>query len=164
MQWLHSPWLSSPPPKAPTRRSIRSKTCSVRTSSPFSTRPWSAGRRGKKKPRTRQQFSPAKAGALSGSFWGLLFGLIFFVPLLGAAIGAAIGAAQGSLVDVGIDDKFIKKTREEVTEGTSAVFLLSANAVVDRVAEAFKALPPYELIASNLSAEQEAKLKEVFSA
>lgn len=119
---------------------------------------------GEKKPKTRQQFSPAKAGALSGSFWGLLFGLIFFVPLLGAAIGAAIGAAQGSLVDVGIDDKFIKKTREEVTEGTSAVFLLSSNAVVDRVAEAFKALPPYELIASNLSAEQEATLKEVFSA
>jgi uncharacterized membrane protein len=122
---------------------------------------WPAG---EKKPRTRQHFSPTKAGALSGSFWGFLFGLIFFVPLLGAAIGAAIGAAQGSLVDVGIDDKFIKKTREEVTEGTSAVFLLSANAVVDRVAEAFKSLPPYELIASNLSTEQEATLKEVFSA
>jgi hypothetical protein len=32
------------------------------------------------------------------------------------------------------------------------------------VAEAFKTLPPYELIASNLSLEEEAKLKEVFSA
>jgi uncharacterized membrane protein len=119
---------------------------------------------GEKKPKTRQHFSTAKAGALSGSFWGLLFGLIFFMPLLGAAIGAAIGAAQGSLVDVGIDDDFIKRMRSEVTEGTSAVFLLSQNAVVDRVADAFKSLPPYELIASNLSAEQEAKLKEVFAA
>ncbi len=119
---------------------------------------------GEKKPKTEQKFSTAKAGALGGSFWGLLFGLIFFMPLLGAAIGAAVGAISGSLADVGIDDEFIKETRTKVTEGTSAVFLLTANAVVDRVAEAFKTLPPYELIASNLSSEEEAKLKEVFSA
>jgi uncharacterized membrane protein len=36
--------------------------------------------------------------------------------------------------------------------------------VTDRIAEAFKTLPEYELIASNLSSEQEAKLKDVFSA
>lgn len=117
---------------------------------------------GAKKPKTRQMTSPARVGALGGSFWGLLFGLIFFVPLLGAAIGAAIGALQGSLVDIGINDRFIKETREQVTEGTSAVFLLSSNAVPDRVAEAFKGLPPFELVASNLSQEEENKLKEVF--
>ncbi|MEJ7900478.1 MAG: DUF1269 domain-containing protein, partial [Thermomicrobiales bacterium] len=92
---------------------------------------------------------------MGGAFWGILFGLIFFMPLLGAAIGAAIGALQGSLIDVGIDDTFIKQTCEKVTEGTSAVFLLSTNAVPDRVAEAFKALPPFELVASNLSVEEE---------
>jgi len=100
----------------------------------------------------------AGAGAMGGAFWGMLFGLIFFVPLL----GAAIGALQGSLIDVGIDDRFIKQTREKVTEGTSAVFLLSTNAVPDRVAEAFKDLPPFELVASNLSVEEETKLKDVF--
>ena len=119
---------------------------------------------GAKKPKTRQQTSTAGAGALGGAFWGMLFGLIFFVPLLGAAIGAAWGALAGSLTDIGIDDKFIQRTREEVTEGTSAVFLLTQNAVVDRVAEAFKTLPPFELIASNLSNEEEAKLKDVFGA
>jgi uncharacterized membrane protein len=119
---------------------------------------------GAKKPKTRQQTSTTGAGALGGAFWGMLFGLIFFVPLLGAAIGAAWGALAGSLTDVGINDDFIKRTREQVTEGTSAVFLLTQNAVVDRVAEAFKALPPFELIASNLSADEEAKLKDVFSA
>lgn len=117
---------------------------------------------GKKKPKTRQMHSLAGAGALGGAFWGMLFGLIFFVPLLGAAIGAAIGALQGSLIDVGIDDDFIKQMRAQITEGTSAIFLLSSNAVQDRVAEAFKSLPPYELIASNLSMDEEAKLKEVF--
>jgi uncharacterized membrane protein len=119
---------------------------------------------GSKKPKTRQQTSTTGAGALGGAFWGMLFGLIFFIPLLGAAIGAAWGALAGSLTDVGINDEFIKRTREEVTEGTSAVFLLTQNAVVDRVAESFKALPPFELIASNLSTEEEAKLKEVFEA
>jgi uncharacterized membrane protein len=119
---------------------------------------------GEKKPKTRQMHSTTGAGALNGSFWGFLFGLIFFVPLLGAAIGAAMGALSGSLVDVGINDDFIKKTREQVTEGTSALFLLSQDAVVERIADEFKNLPKFELIASNLSAEQEARLNEAFSA
>lgn len=120
--------------------------------------------KGAKRPKTRQMHSTTGAGALSGSFWGLLFGLIFFVPLLGAAVGAAFGALSGSMVDVGINDDFIKKTRSEITEGTSAVFLLTNNAVVDRVADAFKALPPHKLVASNLSGDEEAKLKDVFAA
>ncbi len=119
---------------------------------------------GSKKPKTRQLTNTTAAGALGGAFWGMLFGLIFLVPLFGAAIGALSGALGGALTDVGISDDFIKNTRDKVTEGTSALFLLSANAVTDRVAEAFKTLPEYELIASNLSSEQEAKLKEVFSA
>jgi len=119
---------------------------------------------GAKKPRTRQMHNTTGAGALNGSFWGLLFGLIFFVPLLGAAVGAAFGALSGSMVDVGINDDFIKKTRDEITEGTSAVFLLTENAVVDRVADAFKALPPYKLVASNLSNDEETKLREIFAA
>ena len=68
---------------------------------------------GKKKPQTKQLNNLAGAGALGGAFWGMLFGLIFFVPLLGAAIGAASGALAGSLSDVGIDDKFINRLREE---------------------------------------------------
>jgi uncharacterized membrane protein len=86
------------------------------------------------------------------------------VPLPGVAIGALSGALSGSLTDVGINDNFIKTTSDKVTEGTSALFLLSSDAVTDRIAEAFKTLPEYELIASNLSSEQEAKLKDVFSA
>jgi uncharacterized membrane protein len=117
---------------------------------------------GKKKPKTRQMHNLAAAGALSGMFWGMLFGLIFLMPLFGAAIGAVTGALSGSLTDVGIDDRFIKDVREKVTPGTSALFLLSANAVVDRIAQEVKG-QEFELIASNRSAEQETKLKEYFS-
>src|SRR5512144_1825290 len=90
---------------------------------------------GAKKPKTRQLHNLAGAGALGGAFWGLLFGLLFLVPLLGAAIGAAAGALAGSLSDVDIDDDFIRRTREQVTPGTSALFVLTSDAVVDRVRE-----------------------------
>jgi uncharacterized membrane protein len=116
---------------------------------------------GKKKPKTRQLRNLAGVGALGGAFWGMLFGLIFLVPLLGAAIGAATGALSGSLADVGIDDKFIAEVRERVTPGTSALFLLSSEAVLDKVKDAFANDRP-ELVFANLDATQEQALRDVF--
>jgi len=115
----------------------------------------------KKKPKTRQLHNLAGAGALGGMFWGMLFGLIFFVPLFGAAIGAATGALAGSMSDVGIDDDFIKKVKLSVTPGTSALFLLTSSAVQDRVRQRFIGTE-MELIYTNLSDDQEAKLREAF--
>ena len=117
---------------------------------------------GKKKPKTQQLHSTAGAGALGGSFWGLLFGLIFFVPLLGMAVGAAMGALSGSMADVGIDDDFIKGVRDQVTPGTSALFVMTSNVVVDKVVQEFKDSGA-TLISTNLSQEQEAKLREAFA-
>lgn len=117
---------------------------------------------GRKKPKTREMRDGKRAGALGGGFWGLLFGLIFFIPILGLAIGAATGALIGSMADVGISDSFIRDVREKVTPGTSALFVLSSDAVIDRVAEKFSGTDA-ELIKTNLSADQEAKLREAFS-
>ncbi|WP_433167559.1 DUF1269 domain-containing protein [Kribbella sp. CA-247076] len=117
-----------------------------------------------KRPKTRQLRNLAGAGAVGGMFWGMLFGLIFLMPLAGAAIGAASGALAGSLTDVGIDDGFIKSMRDQLKPGTSALFLMSSDAVPDKVKETFDAtgLKP-ELIQSNLSNEQEAALREMFA-
>lgn len=115
---------------------------------------------GKKKPKTHQTRLTG-AGALSGAFWGMLFGLIFFIPFFGMAVGAAIGALAGHFADYGIDDDFIKAVRSEVTEGTSALFLLTGNVTVDKVEAALKGQMGL-LIRSNLTSEQEAKLKEGF--
>lgn len=112
---------------------------------------------GKKKPKTSQAANTTASGALGGAFWGMLFGLIFFVPFFGLAVGAAMGALAGHFADYGIDDSFIKSVREQVTEGSSALFLLSADATEDKVAAAFSGTR-MQLIKSNLSAEQEAKL------
>lgn len=117
----------------------------------------------KKKPKTHQLHHTGAAGALGGGFWGLLFGLIFFIPILGLAVGAAVGALTMSLRDYGIDDRFIEEVRQQVTPGTSALFLLSEGAVMDRVKEAFAGWQDMELITSNLSEEQEAKLREALS-
>ncbi len=117
---------------------------------------------GKRKPKTRQARSLTGAGALGGSFWGLLFGLIFFVPLLGLAIGAGMGALAGSMADAGIDDEFIKQVRDQVKPGTSALFILTSDAVQDKVRDAF-AGQQAELISTNLSNEQEAALRDAFA-
>ncbi|MCT2589342.1 DUF1269 domain-containing protein [Streptomyces sp. N2-109] len=115
------------------------------------------------KPRTRQLTSLVSMGALSGTFWGMLFGLIFLMPLLGAAIGAAAGALGGKLTDIGIDDDFIDQVKQEVTPGTSALFLLTREEVTDRIREALPQTGNAELVHSNLDAESEARLRKIFA-
>lgn len=117
---------------------------------------------GKKSPKTKQLVSLAGVGAFQGAFWGMLFGLIFFVPFFGMAVGAAMGALSGAFADYGIDDEFIKKTRDKVKPGTSALFLMTKNAVLDKVADEMKGIE-FEIIATNLSKEEEEALKTAFS-
>jgi uncharacterized membrane protein len=120
---------------------------------------WPAG---KKKPKTHQLAGLAGAGALGGAFWGLLFGLLFFIPFLGMAVGAAVGGASGALTDVGIDDDFIASIRAKVQPGTSALFVLTSDAVLDKVEDAFKG-QNVELIHTNLSSDEEQRLRDAFA-
>jgi uncharacterized membrane protein len=117
---------------------------------------------GRKRPKTYQAMNTVGAGALGGAFWGMLFGLIFFVPLLGAVVGATAGALSGKFTDYGINDGFINDLQSKVTEGTSALFLLTGQVTIDKVEAAFTPEEKGELIQSNLSTEQEAKLREDF--
>ena len=117
---------------------------------------WPTARR---RPQTRELGSLIGPGALLGGSWGTVLGLIFVVPLAGLVVGAATGAVLGSLADIGIDDDFIAEVRAQVTPGTSALFLLSHGAVVDRVA-AEMADVEMELVRSNLDPEQERRLRE----
>ena len=117
---------------------------------------------GKKKPKTRQLRNLAGLGALGGAFWGMLFGIIFFVPLLGMAIGATMGALSGSLRNVGINDEFIQDCKDKITEGTSALFLMTTDATEDKVIDAMKE-HKFEILTTNLSKEQEDALRAAFS-
>ncbi|MEA3327684.1 MAG: DUF1269 domain-containing protein [Chloroflexota bacterium] len=116
---------------------------------------------GRKTPKTKQAVNLTGAGAMDGAFWGMLFGLLFFIPGFGLAVGAAMGALSGHFADYGIDDNFIKRVRSEVDQGTSALFLMTTNAVVDRVVEELKDMD-FELVSINLSIEQEEELRNAF--
>lgn len=119
--------------------------------------------KGRKSPKTKQAVSVTGAGSLDGAFWGLLFGFLFFVPVVGMAVGAVVGGLASRFTDYGIDDNFIKKVRDQVTPGTSALFLMTEREVVDRVIDEFKG-GDFEMVTSNLSKEQETELRAAFSA
>jgi uncharacterized membrane protein len=116
---------------------------------------------GKKQPRTHQLTSTKGVATAGGAFWGLLLGVIFFIPVLGLAFGAAMGALSGSLTDFGIDDDFVSEVRERVTPGTSALFLLSSDAIRDQIRAELGDMDG-ELIATNLDVEDETALMEFF--
>ncbi len=120
---------------------------------------------GKKKPKTKHLGDMTGAGAVGGAFWGMLFGLIFFIPFFGMAVGAAMGALTGHFSNYGIDKGFIEQAQAKVTEGTSAVFLMTSDAVSDKVTDAVKNSGlKFEMFYTNLSKEQEAQLREDFGA
>ncbi len=117
---------------------------------------------GQSSPKTTQLVNLVRIAAMNGMFWGMLFGMILFTPLSGMVVGAGAGALGGKFRDYGIDDDFIKHIRANVREGTSALFLMTSDAVLDRVAEAFKGVK-FDFVATNLSKEQEEKLREAFA-
>ena len=70
-------------------------------------------------------------GALSGALWGLLIGS-FLGPaglIVGAGAGAASGGLAGKLIDVGLDDDWVKQVGGWISPGTSALLLLVADEV-----------------------------------
>ena len=118
---------------------------------------------GTSKPTTRPIADLAWDEGLGEEFWGVLFGLIFYSPLLGAAVGSATGGLSGSLAGFGIDDTFVNRVRDTVTPGTSALFVLGSDPVVDRVRDALRIDQPVKLLVTRLNRLQEGSLRQVFA-
>lgn len=114
-----------------------------------------------KRPTTHHGHEDKHRGAGWGAFWGVLLGGLFFVPLLGAAAGAAVGALAKATAAVGIDEKQLDTIRREVTPGTSALFLVTEEADLDRMGERFHA-PKGALISTNLTEAERQTLVETF--
>jgi uncharacterized membrane protein len=117
---------------------------------------------GRSRPLTRQAPPGVGSSALDGVFWGMLFGLIFFVPVLVEPFGAPASTVNGLLSDVGIDDNFIYHVRSKITEGHSALFILSSDSVIDWTLEASKEAKP-QIIATHLPSDSETKLRNLFA-
>ena len=82
-----------------------------------------------------QLFHTTAASAVSGAFWGTLIGFIFMMPLVVTAVGAASGALSGKLIDVGIDDQFMKDAAQALQPDTAGLFLLIRKMTADKVLE-----------------------------
>ncbi len=77
----------------------------------------------------RQTVDPTPGqSALTGSIWGMLAGMLFGGPvfLAAAAVGAGGGALMAKLIDLGLDDKWVKEVGKWLDPGTSALLLLVA--------------------------------------
>jgi uncharacterized membrane protein len=116
----------------------------------------------KGKVRLRQMYNLTASGAVSGGFWGALIGLLFLNPLFGFAIGATAGAVSGALRDVGIDDNFMKELGATFKPNTAALCVLIRQMTADRVLAEIQKFGG-TLIKTNLSNENEAKLREALA-
>jgi uncharacterized membrane protein len=116
---------------------------------------------GKACPQANQLIDLVSLGTAGGLFLGMFIGFVFATPFFGAAVGVALGALGGAFRDSGIDDAFVRRVRQNVTEGTSALFLMTGDAVLDRVADEMKQLE-FEILATNLSSDQEQVLRDAF--
>src|SRR5215204_7307682 len=108
----------------------------------------------------------AASGGLSGAFWGSLVGLLFLNPLAGFAVGGLVGAGSGalsgSLIDYGIDDKFIRSLAEALQPNNSALFVLVRKAQPDKVLAELSRFRG-KIIRTSLSPDQEARLREALA-
>jgi uncharacterized membrane protein len=107
-----------------------------------------------------QAHSPAARGAAGGALWGGLIGLLFLAPLFGMLLGAAAGGASGAMVDVGINDQFMKDLGAKLTPGGAALIVLVRKVTPDKVLPEISEFGG-EVIQTSLDDEAEAKLREV---
>jgi uncharacterized membrane protein len=112
-------------------------------------------------PRIKQLSDLTGASALEGGFWGMLFGLLFSVPFFGAPSVDVFGPLADHFAVYGIDEGFMQKVRDLITEDTSALFLLANEVLLDQVAATFNNIS-FDLISTTLSYEQETRLRDAF--
>ena len=117
----------------------------------------------KGKIKLHQTVNLTAAGATSGGFWGMLIGLLFLNPLLGLAVGASAGAVSGALVDLGINDQFMKDLAATLTPNSSALFVLVSKSTPDKVLDEVKGTGG-TILKTSLSHEDETRLQAALSA
>ena len=98
---------------------------------------------------------------LGRGFWNLLFSHLFFLPIAATAAGVALRVNCYSLEALGIRDDFLRTSRERLTPGTSALFVLTDDANVDPIIRLLADLP-FTVTSTNLSRQQLGALRTAF--
>ena len=118
---------------------------------------WPAGNL---RPQTYQAGSATGAAALCGAFWGLLFGLVFLLPLAEHPRGPTDDTF--GLAPVGLSDELLRKVRNRVVPGTSALFLLTPDSALERIGRAVTGSGTEPLV-TTLTGEEETALHRAFA-
>jgi uncharacterized membrane protein len=116
---------------------------------------------GADKPDLQHKHDSGKRGAAWGALWGVLGGALFMIPVAGLLAGAGIGALAKATDGTGITKEDLERIRTEVTPGTSALFLVTDNADLDRLGERFHG-GNGKLISTNLTETEREILLETF--
>lgn len=119
---------------------------------------WPAG---KSRPTLKRTRDATRHDTEWGALWGLLAGGLFFMPLLGAAAGAGIGAVVHATSGVGIGKDQLESIRSQVTEGTSALMVITEDGDLDRVGDHFHGMH-WTLVDTNLTEPERRLLVETF--
>ncbi len=116
----------------------------------------------KGKIKLHQAVNLTATGAVQGSFWGMLIGFLLLNPLLGAAVGAGAGALGGKLSDIGINDQFMKDLAADLTEDTSALFILLRKVTPDKVLARLEELQiKGKVLKTSMAVEDEEELRKI---
>jgi uncharacterized membrane protein len=113
------------------------------------------------KPELHHKHDSKKRGAAWGALWGVMGGALFAIPVAGAAIGLGLGALAKASEGTGLSKEDLERIRDEVTPGTSALFLVTDNANLDRLGERFTAHDS-RLLTTNLTEAERDTLLETF--
>ena len=116
---------------------------------------------GADKPELHHKHDDPKKGAAWGALWGVLGGALFMIPVAGLALGAGIGALAKATSGTGITKDDLERIRTEITEGTSALFLVTDEGDLDRLGERFHGRDA-KLISTNLTEAERETLLETF--
>ncbi|MFN8113171.1 MAG: DUF1269 domain-containing protein [Solirubrobacterales bacterium] len=73
-------------------------------------------------------YHPVISSITWGMLWQLLFGSLFFIPVLGMSVGPGLTDLMARVDAIGLEDAFADQVREMVQPGTSALFLVTADA------------------------------------
>ena len=116
---------------------------------------------GADKPETHHTHDDPKRGAAWGALWGVLTGALFMVPVIGGVVGVAIGALAKATEGAGITKDDLTRIRTEIVEGTSALFVVTEDADLDRLGERFQRVDK-TLLSTNLTDAERRMLLETF--
>lgn len=116
---------------------------------------------GADKPTLHHDHDSFKRGAAWGALWGILGGALFAIPVAGVALGAGIGALAKATAGTGITKGDLERIRTELAPGSSALFLVTEDADLDRLGERFRGRDS-RLISTNLTDSERDTLLETF--